>query len=93
MRLPPVDPLTRRYRAGTVIPLIIRLTARAKEGPETYQPLDRHALRGDIACSGSGDPAEVTIRVTADDDFAGVIRIALCAESRIPPPASSCPAS
>ena len=58
----------------------IQLAARSVSGPETYQPLERHSLRGEIACPGSGDPTEVTIRLTADADFTGVIRIALCAE-------------
>ena len=57
----------------------IRLAARAKGGPETYEPLVRHSLRGDIL-PGSGDPAEVEIRLTADSDFTGIIRIALRAE-------------
>ena len=62
-----------------VAAVIIRLAARAKGGPETYEPLVRHSLRGEIL-PGSGDPAEAEIRLTADADFAGIIRIALRAE-------------
>ena len=32
-----------------MLPLNIYLTARTKEGPETYQPIACHALRGEIA--------------------------------------------
>ena len=66
-------------------PLIIRLTARAENGPEAYQPPERHALRGEIILPDSeADPAEVKIRITADDDFSGILRVALCAEQPDP---------
>ncbi len=58
----------------------IQLTARSLTGPEIYQSIDRLSLRGEITCPGPGNPSEVKIRFTADADFAGVIRIALCAE-------------
>ena len=62
----------------------ILLTARAKGGPETYEPLSRHSLRQEMNRPESGVPEEVNIRVTADSDFSGVIRIALRAEAPDP---------
>ena len=64
--------------------MILRLTARAKNGPESYEPLARHALREEIRLPKSGDPAEVILRITADSDFSGVIRIALPLEKPDP---------
>ena len=67
-----------------MLPLNIYLTARTKEGPETYQPIACHALRGEIASRVPGDPEKATVRITADADFAGIIRIALRAEKPDP---------
>ena len=64
--------------------MILRLTARAENGPESYEPLARHALREEIRLPKSGDPAEVILRITADSDFSGVIRIALPLEKPDP---------
>ena len=73
-----------RCRAGRVTYMDLRLAARAKGGPETYEPLSRHSLRVEVNRPESGDPAEVKIRITADSGFSGIIRIALCAESPDP---------
>ena len=62
----------------------LRLAARAKGGPEAYEPLSRHSLRWEMTRPEPASPAEVKIRVTADSDFAGVIRIAMRAESPDP---------
>ena len=59
--------------------MILRLAARAKGGQETYEPLARHALRGEICLPASGSPAEAKISITADSDFSGIVRIALAA--------------
>ena len=64
--------------------MILRLTARAENGPESYEPLARHALREEIRLPESGDPAEIILRITADSDFSGVIRIALPLEKPDP---------
>ena len=44
--------------------MILRLTARAENGPESYEPLARHALREEIRLPESGDPAESILRDT-----------------------------
>lgn len=73
-----------RFRSGRETQMILQLTARAEEGPEIYEPFARHALRGEIDMPEAGDPADVTVRITADADFSGVIRIALAAEKPDP---------
>ena len=65
-------------------PLIIRLTARAKGGPENYESFERHSLRGEVLFSETGERTDARIRITADAGFDGVIRIALCAEEPDP---------
>ena len=57
----------------------LTLSARSKEGPEAYEPLAAHSLRAEICFPGPARPAE--IRITADSDFSGIIRIALRAET------------
>lgn len=49
----------------------LRLAARVKGGPETYEPLSRHSLRWEMTRPESGSDAEVKIRVTAESDFSG----------------------
>ena len=63
--------------------MTIRLTARKKDGPESYVPIDRYSLHAEILSSASGNPAETEIRITAVSPFEGVIRIALCAEDQV----------
>ena len=65
-------------------PLTIRLAARVKDGPETYESLERHYLRGEVVCPETGETTDVRIRITADADFTGVVRIALCVEEPDP---------
>ena len=55
----------------------IRLTARKKDAGETYVPLSQCALRADLSRSGTGGRSAAEIRITAEADFSGVIRIAL----------------
>ena len=62
----------------------LRLAARAKDGPEIYEPLSRHSLRWEMTRSGSGNSAEVKIHITADSGFSGIIRIAMRAETPDP---------
>lgn len=57
----------------------IRLTARSIDGPEAYEAPERHSLRADFSGSASGRPGETVLRVTADSDFCGILRIALSA--------------
>ena len=54
----------------------IRLTARGKQGPESYSELSRFALHA--ACSAAAGQGSSEVRITAEADFAGIIRIALC---------------
>ena len=61
--------------------LNILLTARAKGGPEAYEPLDRHGLKEEITWSGPEGMPAAEIRITADAGFNGIIRIALGAET------------
>ena len=65
-------------------PLIIRLDARAQNGPEAYEPLEEHSLRAEISLPAPGGPPEATVRVTADAGFTGILRIALGAGSPDP---------
>ena len=58
----------------------LTLTARAKDGQESYTPLDKHALRAEVRYSGIF-PREAEVRITADEDFTGVIRFALKART------------
>ncbi len=60
---------------------MIDLTAREKGAAETYGPLEDSALKASIEPSDRGDASERIIRITADADFRGVIRIALSASA------------
>ena len=65
-------------------PLTIRLAARAKDGPETYESPEQHSLRAEVVCPETGTMTDALIRITAEADFIGVVRIALCAEEPDP---------
>ena len=58
----------------------LSLTARSARGAEEYLPPARCALSADIPCLPDDCPSEVRIRIFAEDDFSGIIRIALRAE-------------
>ena len=54
----------------------IRLTARRKGDPADYAPAEAHSLFAEILQTASGSPSEIRIRITAGEDFDGIIRIA-----------------
>ena len=55
----------------------IELTARRQGGSERYGSLADAALRADRKPVPGSDPGEIELRITAEEDFTGVIRIAL----------------
>ena len=55
----------------------LKLTARSKEGPEEYSALSYHGLRAEFSQMPEGFLSEISIRISAETDFSGVIRFAL----------------
>ena len=55
----------------------IILTARKKETQEEYGPLTGNGLKAEIKTLPGENPAQVMVTITADEDFSGVIKIAL----------------
>ena len=58
----------------------LKLTARSKEGPEEYAALTGHGLRAEFFHVPDGFLSEITVRITAETEFSGVIRFALGSE-------------
>ena len=55
----------------------LKLTARSKVGPEEYSALSDHGLRAESSQTPEGICSQITVRISADRDFSGVIRFAL----------------
>ena len=58
----------------------IRLTARGKQGPEEYEELSRFALHAECRPADGQGSSAAEVRITAEEDFTGILRIALCAD-------------
>lgn len=55
----------------------LKLTARSKVGPEEYSALSDHGLRAESTQTPEGICSQITVRISADRDFSGIIRFAL----------------
>lgn len=55
----------------------LELTARSKVGPEEYSALSDHGLRAESTQTPEGICSQITVRISADRDFSGIIRFAL----------------
>ena len=55
----------------------LKLAARSKAGPEEYSALSDHGLRAESTQTPEGICSQITVRISADRDFSGIIRFAL----------------